>query len=242
MRAAVGEEESEQKMCYSGESIRHGTQKMACPQPDPGLQLGVWGVGGGWFMMTRAPPEWGEARRRLQVSDHQLITWQAEFQGSDGSRWVFINSSVSMVLFFNFHFKQFKLTYYYNSTDGIQWNSTAIQWNQGDLEADHFLLMISLYKCWTAYWAKIWHIFYIYDRTDDRQQPPTCSRTLEVLPSLTYRAAVQCVSVCPAVQQVVDCDSGGGWETFHLQIPSWAPEQEITAGYLSLIMSEKTNN
>lgn len=45
MRGAVVEEELEQKICDSGESIRDGTQKTACPQPDPGLQLGrKWGV------------------------------------------------------------------------------------------------------------------------------------------------------------------------------------------------------
>lgn len=43
MRAAVVEEELEQKICHSGESIRDGTQKTACPRPDPGVQLGSAG-------------------------------------------------------------------------------------------------------------------------------------------------------------------------------------------------------
>lgn len=58
MRAAAMEEEPEQKICHSGESIRDAAQKTACPRPDPGVQLGVGGqIYGGRSRLEREEPE-----------------------------------------------------------------------------------------------------------------------------------------------------------------------------------------
>lgn len=77
------EEELEQKICHSGESIRDGTQKTACPRPDPGVQLGSEGGVADlrWKVMTRAPPELGGARRSLQMTKTSLSCDRLNFQG-----------------------------------------------------------------------------------------------------------------------------------------------------------------
>lgn len=133
MRAAVIEEELEQKICHSGESIRDATQKSACPRPDPGVQLGCKrGVADlRWKVLTRGPPELGGARGSLQLQKPVC-----HLTGRISRKWLFyyFNSSILMMKTSFSNSQNFS-----RSPDGIHWTSATTNRSKENLRLlDYF--------------------------------------------------------------------------------------------------------